>query len=210
MDNTRLREVFSEYGAVADAKIILDPATGKSRGFGFVTFAEQAGAEKALVLDGQEIDGRRVRIDRAQERPRGPGGFSGPRGPAPSDRPSGPPTRSGFSERSPRDSSPRGPGGPGGSVGPRDLGPSSGPRPGPGYGPPPGERSAGPGPGDRSPSRGQARGDRGGRGGAGGGGDRERGGRDGGGRDRKNEDDAAAAKLAGRGGRRRIDDYDFE
>jgi len=70
MDNQRLKEVFAEFGGLEDARVILDRETGRSRGFGFVTFADDAGAEKALALDGREIDGRPIRVDRAQEKER--------------------------------------------------------------------------------------------------------------------------------------------
>src|SRR6185369_11254389 len=70
MDNERLKQVFAEFGDVADARVILDRETGRSRGFGFVTYANDEGAEKALQLDSTEIDGRRIRVDRAQEKER--------------------------------------------------------------------------------------------------------------------------------------------
>ncbi|WP_346017008.1 RNA-binding protein [Pseudenhygromyxa sp. WMMC2535] len=78
MDNQRLKEVFAEFGVLEDARVILDRETGRSRGFGFVTYADDEGAEKALQLDGQEVDGRRIRVDRAQEKERG-GGRGRPR-----------------------------------------------------------------------------------------------------------------------------------
>ncbi|PRP91748.1 hypothetical protein ENSA5_53290 [Enhygromyxa salina] len=103
MDNQRLKEVFAEFGDVADARVILDRETGRSRGFGFVTYADAAGAEKGLTLDGQEVDGRRIRVDRAQEkqrpargRPRGDGGGRSAGGggpPGPSGRDAGGPRR---------------------------------------------------------------------------------------------------------------------
>jgi hypothetical protein len=100
MDNERLKQVFAEFGDVADARVILDRDTGRSRGFGFVTYANEAGAENALALDGTEIDGRRIRVDRATEKER----------PA---RPAGPPSGRGRPE-----------GGPGGGrpAGGRDFG----------------------------------------------------------------------------------------
>jgi cold-inducible RNA-binding protein len=86
MDTQRLKEVFAEFGDLVDARVITDRETGRSRGFGFVTFGSPEGADRAIALDGQEVDGRRIRVDRAQEKerpsgpPRGPGGPGGPSG----------------------------------------------------------------------------------------------------------------------------------
>lgn len=78
--NTRdesLYEAFSQFGEVTDAKVITDRETGRSRGFGFVTFAdEQAGQDAMSAMDGQELDGRPIRVNEAQERRNG-GGFRG-------------------------------------------------------------------------------------------------------------------------------------
>ncbi|MBD3369599.1 RNA-binding protein [Candidatus Fermentibacteria bacterium] len=68
-----LKEAFSEYGEVTDAKVILDRNTGRSRGFGFVTFAEAESAETAKnAMDNQDIDGRTVRVDYAHDKRRRP------------------------------------------------------------------------------------------------------------------------------------------
>jgi cold-inducible RNA-binding protein len=74
-----LREAFERFGAVAEAKVILDRDTGRSRGFGFVTFDDDSAAESAVAsMDGAELDGRTVRVNEAHERaPRGPGGPPG-------------------------------------------------------------------------------------------------------------------------------------
>jgi cold-inducible RNA-binding protein len=78
--NTRdesLFEAFAQFGEVTDAKVITDRETGRSRGFGFVTFAdEQAGQDAMSAMDGQELDGRPIRVNEAQERRNG-GGFRG-------------------------------------------------------------------------------------------------------------------------------------
>jgi len=66
-----LKNVFSEYGEVNSVKIINDRETGRSKGFGFVEM--ESGAEKAIEeLDGQEFQGRRLRVNEA--RPRAPRG----------------------------------------------------------------------------------------------------------------------------------------
>lgn len=113
MDTQRLKEVFAEFGDLVDARVITDRETGRSRGFGFVTFGSPEGAERAIALDGQEVDGRRIRVDRAQEKerpPRGPGG-PGAGGPRPPREDGGGPPRS-F-DGPPRGDRPSGPPGPG-------------------------------------------------------------------------------------------------
>ncbi|KAB2609458.1 glycine-rich RNA-binding protein 4 [Pyrus ussuriensis x Pyrus communis] len=70
-DDQSLREAFQKYGEVVDARIIMDRESGRSRGFGFVTFTSNEEAASALeALDGQELHGRRVRVNYATERPR--------------------------------------------------------------------------------------------------------------------------------------------
>ena len=74
-----LKTAFAEFGEVTEAKVITDRESGRSRGFGFVTFESSEHAEAAVTaLDGTEIDGRSVRVNEAQERsPRGGGGGGG-------------------------------------------------------------------------------------------------------------------------------------
>jgi len=82
-DDRSLRSRFEEYGTVEDAVVIRDRDTGRSRGFGFVTFTNDDEAETAIQnLNDQEFDGRTIKVDRASERsspaPRsGGGGFGG-------------------------------------------------------------------------------------------------------------------------------------
>ena len=69
--DSSLQSAFEEYGPVTDAKVITDRETGRSRGFGFVTFSDAADAKKAMSsLDGAELDGRRIRVNEAQSRDR--------------------------------------------------------------------------------------------------------------------------------------------
>ena len=76
-----MREAFSAFGEVTDAKVILDRDTGRSRGFGFVTFTDGAAADAAIEkMDGADLDGRAIRVNEAQERSRGGGGGGGGRG----------------------------------------------------------------------------------------------------------------------------------
>ncbi|KAL6973450.1 hypothetical protein U1Q18_027635 [Sarracenia purpurea var. burkii] len=77
-DDTSLREAFNKYGDVIEARVIIDRESGRSRGFGFVTYANGEEASAAIqALDGQDIHGRRVRVNYANERPPRVGGFGG-------------------------------------------------------------------------------------------------------------------------------------
>lgn len=68
-DNHGLREAFDEYGNVIDAKVITERDTGRSRGFGFVTFESSDGASNAMsAMDGASLDGRTLNVDVAKER----------------------------------------------------------------------------------------------------------------------------------------------
>ena len=73
-----LREAFERFGEVTDAKVIQDRETGRSRGFGFVSYANNADADTAIKeMDGAMVVGRAVRVNEAQDRPRGSGGPGG-------------------------------------------------------------------------------------------------------------------------------------
>ena len=75
-----LLEGFERFGEVLEAKVITDRDTQRSRGFGFVTFADAQAADSAMAeMDGREFDGRTIKVNEAQERSRG-GGRGGPRG----------------------------------------------------------------------------------------------------------------------------------
>ncbi|MFK7998261.1 MAG: RNA recognition motif domain-containing protein [Polyangiales bacterium] len=76
-----LREAFERFGEVVDAKVITDRETGRSRGFGFVTFADEGSAKTAMdEMDGSQLDGRTLNVNEAQDRRGGGGGGGGPRG----------------------------------------------------------------------------------------------------------------------------------
>ncbi len=66
-----LEAAFAVYGPVVEVKIPLDRDTGRVRGFAFVTFENQQSAEKALAMDGQELNGRPIRVNVAQEKKAG-------------------------------------------------------------------------------------------------------------------------------------------
>jgi hypothetical protein len=68
-DNRSLRSAFEAFGEVADAVVITDRDTGRSRGFGFVTMADRKDAQIAIKkLDGAELDGRNIVVNVATER----------------------------------------------------------------------------------------------------------------------------------------------
>lgn len=70
-----LRSAFEQFGPVVEAKVILDRDTGRSRGFGFVTFESTGAAQTAIQdMDGQSLDGREIRVNEAQDKRRGGGG----------------------------------------------------------------------------------------------------------------------------------------
>jgi len=74
-----LKNLFSQYGEVVSATVIKDRYTEQSKGFGFIEMAEEEAANTAIsTLNGKELEGRRIRVSIAEERPRN-GGFK-PRG----------------------------------------------------------------------------------------------------------------------------------
>ena len=76
-----LQDAFSEVGQVDSTQVIIDRATNRSRGFGFVEMATDEAAEAAIKkLNGREIKGRAIRVNEAQARTGGGGGGGGPRG----------------------------------------------------------------------------------------------------------------------------------
>lgn len=86
-----LEGAFSVYGNITEVKIPTDRYTGRVRGFAFVTFESAQDAEKALALDGKDLNGRPIRVNVAQEKKsggeggrgeggRGAGGGGGSRG----------------------------------------------------------------------------------------------------------------------------------
>jgi RNA recognition motif-containing protein len=73
-----LRALFERHGTVESVKLINDRETGKPRGFGFVDMP-QAEAQTAIeALNGQQLGGRPLRINEAQERPLRPRQGGGP------------------------------------------------------------------------------------------------------------------------------------
>ncbi|MED6217824.1 hypothetical protein PIB30_021118 [Stylosanthes scabra] len=71
VDNARLEQIFSEHGKVVNARVVYDRESGRSRGFGFVTMTDESEMNDAIAaLDGQSLDGRAIRVNVAEDRPR--------------------------------------------------------------------------------------------------------------------------------------------
>ncbi|KAI5569356.1 hypothetical protein BDE02_12G071600 [Populus trichocarpa] len=71
VDSGRLEQIFSEHGKVVSARVVFDRETNRSRGFGFVTMSSESELNDAIAaLDGQNLDGRPIRVNVAEERPR--------------------------------------------------------------------------------------------------------------------------------------------
>jgi RNA recognition motif-containing protein len=82
--NEELQQAFSQAGQVVEAIVMADKMTGRSRGFGFVTMADQESANKAIeMFNGKDFSGRVIVVNEArpmeQRAPRG-GGFGGGQG----------------------------------------------------------------------------------------------------------------------------------
>ncbi|MBX7148326.1 RNA-binding protein [bacterium] len=91
VDDEQLNQMAAEFGQVASAKVIMDKFTGQSKGFGFVEYANDDDADKAINgLNGKEVGGRTLKAneakpmeprgDRPFNRGGGRGGFGGGRG----------------------------------------------------------------------------------------------------------------------------------
>ena len=90
-----LRTAFENFGEVTDAFVVKDRETGRSRGFGFVTFAQEQAAKAALeAMNGGTLDGRQIRCNEADTRGRRDRGDRGGDG-----RPSSGGPRRSFSRR---------------------------------------------------------------------------------------------------------------
>jgi RNA recognition motif-containing protein len=68
MTDQELEEAFAQFGEIASATIVKDRISGRSKGFGFVEFANDEDADTAReALNGKELKGRTVRIDNARD-----------------------------------------------------------------------------------------------------------------------------------------------
>ena len=69
IDEDGLREAFEGFGEIEYCRLVTDRETGRSKGFGFVTFVNDEDADKAISeMDGQELEGRKIGVNLANER----------------------------------------------------------------------------------------------------------------------------------------------
>ncbi len=67
LQESELEKIFADYGEVLSVKIIVDKYTGRAKGFGFVEMANEEEANKAIEeLDGKEVSGRTMRVNKAR------------------------------------------------------------------------------------------------------------------------------------------------
>ena len=72
-----VNELFSKHGTVHSVALINDRETGRPRGFGFVEMDDEAAMAAISALNGQEMGGRDLRVNEAQDRPKRGGGGGG-------------------------------------------------------------------------------------------------------------------------------------
>lgn len=73
--NEQLAQMFSPYGTVVEASVVMDRDSGQSKGFGFVEMADDTATHNAIAaLNGTTLDNRAIRVSEAQPRPERSGG----------------------------------------------------------------------------------------------------------------------------------------
>ena len=68
-----IRNLFAPHGAVEKISLINDRDTGRPRGFGFIEMSSSDASRAMQALNGKELDGRALKINEAQDRPRSGG-----------------------------------------------------------------------------------------------------------------------------------------
>ena len=74
---TDVRSLFEKHGTVQSVKLVNDRETGRPRGFGFVEMSRADAAKAIQNLNGHDMGGRPLRVNEAQDKPRGGGGGGG-------------------------------------------------------------------------------------------------------------------------------------
>lgn len=77
VDDQELEDMFTQYGTVHSARVILERDTGRSRGFGFVEMDDSDADEAMNGLDGTDVGGRDLRVNEANDKKGGRGGGGG-------------------------------------------------------------------------------------------------------------------------------------
>ena len=76
LSDQELENLFSEFGEISSAKIVLDKFSNRSKGFGFVEMANDEEAKAAIeALNGKEIDGRNIVVNESRPKEGGSGGY---------------------------------------------------------------------------------------------------------------------------------------
>jgi len=74
IDDEALKKLFSSYGEIEEVTVIKDKYSGRSKGFGFVTFKKDESAKKAISeMNEKEVEGRNLKVNEArpmEERPK--------------------------------------------------------------------------------------------------------------------------------------------
>jgi len=67
VDDGKMKELFAPFGEVEEATVLKDKFSGRSKGFGFVTFKEDADANKAVAeMNDKEVEGRKIKVNEAR------------------------------------------------------------------------------------------------------------------------------------------------
>ena len=67
VDDQGLEDLFKDFGTISSAKVIMDRETGRSKGFGFVEFEDDAAAKAAMdKLNGSDLQGRSIVVNEAR------------------------------------------------------------------------------------------------------------------------------------------------
>jgi len=81
INDAGLNQLFSEYGEISSAKVIMDKLSGRSRGFGFVEMPNDEDGQKAIdALNGVEVEGRVITVNVAKPREPRSDNYGGNRG----------------------------------------------------------------------------------------------------------------------------------
>jgi len=72
MTEENLKKAFAEFGEIEEASLIVDKFSGRSKGFGFITFKDEESAKKAIAaMNDKELEGRNLKVNEAKPREEG-------------------------------------------------------------------------------------------------------------------------------------------